>query len=430
MTKQYLKSFKKPLLALALLGSTAATAQDLHMPATAPPSEVMEIIPPGDPGMQQQSVVSGVDDALAPGHLDAGPDPIAAEGFDSYNGYGALEASTNDLWGCRPAFTESTGTWLRRGWWYTELDAVVLNRQWKRDDMRLGVDNSSTRGLNLNRTDPGASASVRLTLGRFLFRDIRNRDHTLEFTAFGGGESSQDDTMTSSTGGQTLFVPTGISDFNPAFDGADSMAVNYDSRFSSFELNYRVKERMGRDRMMLTPGGDWVRTANEGITKQYLVGLRYMDMVDVVDWNATNIATFAGEDGNYHIDTNNDMFGLQLGCSLLMEHDRWNLELMGKGGPFINDAKAASALSITNDDDSSFRVNNRESSLAFVGEFQLIGRYHLRPNVSLRAGWQMMYITSVALGPDQMNFSPDEGRFPYTGDPFYNGGIFGLETYW
>ncbi|MGI9456421.1 MAG: BBP7 family outer membrane beta-barrel protein, partial [Aeoliella sp.] len=335
-----------------------------------------------------------------------------------------------DQWGCQPALTESTGTWLRRGWWYTEIDAVVLNRQWKRDDVTLAQDSASTRKLNLNRSDPGASGSARLTLGRFLFRDGENRDHTMEFTAYGGGEWSQDDTITADGGGNSIFVPPGISDFNTGFDQASSMSVDYSSRFTSIELNYRVKERMRHDRMELSPNGEWIRRANEGITKQYLVGLRYFDLADILDWRAGDIASQAGEDGRYLIDTNNDMFGVHLGCALLLEHDRWNVEVGGKGGAFINDSKANSDFTITNNAANSFSVGNRETTLSFIGEFQAIGRYHLRPHLSLRAGWQMMYITSVALAPDQITFAPDAGRFPHTGDPFYNGGIFGFEGYW
>ena len=33
-----------------------------------------------------------------------------------------------DLWDGYPALMESSGTWLRRGFWYSEVDAVMLNR--------------------------------------------------------------------------------------------------------------------------------------------------------------------------------------------------------------------------------------------------------------------------------------------------------------
>ena len=418
---------------VALLFAPVAMAQDLTMPPTAPfgPS-------------------TGVEPTLAEpmpgGPEEVGPPPATGlptmeeEIYTSGPTFGELcdmeDANANN-WGPRPLLTESTGTWLRRGWWYSEVDAVVLNRMWKRDDVTLGSDSASTRSMNLNRSDPGADGNVRFTLGRFLFRDLKNRDHTLEFTAYGGADSSQRDTMSSATGGQTLFVPTDISFFNTAFDGAETMEVFYDSRFKSFELNYLVKGRMQRDRMVLTPNGDWVRTANEGLTRKFLFGLRYVDLAEHLDWNATNISDLNDEDGTYSTYTNNDMFGIQLGYGLMFEHDRWNLELMGKGGPYINDAKARSRMIVTDVDadsgiseDNSYEVNNRESTLAFVGEFQLVARYHLRPNLSLRAGWQMMYMTSVALAPDQLDFSPDSGRFPYTGDPFYQGAIFGLESYW
>lgn len=400
-----------------------ASAQQLTMPPMGLAEDTtVPVAEPVPPGAAETSVLSDPTTA---------PDPVD---FHGYNDQDHLADVTGDMWGCQPALVESTGTWLRRGWWYAEADAVVLNRMWKRDDMTLATDDftggAAFNRLRLNRTDPGAVGSVRLTLGRFLFRDVRNRDHTLEFTAFGGGQAGQSDTLTSSVDAQTLLVPFGIDFNNPSFDGAQTMNVEYDSRFTSFELNYRVKERMRRDRMVLTPSGEWVRTANNGITKQYLAGLRYFDLEDVLDWGATNILTFGNEDGNYRVNTRNDMIGLQIGCHLLMEHDRWNVEIGGKGGPFVNAARADSVLAIENQPDSGFVKNNSETALSFIGEFQLIARYHLRPNVSLRAGWQMMYVTSVALAPNQVDFSPDPGRFPYTGDPFYNGGIFGVETYW
>ncbi|QDU57620.1 BBP7 family outer membrane beta-barrel protein [Aeoliella mucimassa] len=384
-------------------------------------------------------------ESVPPGEELVGPSPsvedsiITEEGVgapSTYGSYADLNDSVN-MWGCRPAITESTGTWLRRGWWYTEIDAVVLNRMWKRDDVEFGSDSASTKGLHVERSDPGAGGNVRFTLGRFLFRDMKNRDHTVEFSAFGGSDFSQSDTLTSSTGGQTLFVPTSISHFNTAFDGAESMSIYYDSSLSSFEVNYLVKERMGRDRMMLNPNGEWVRRANKGVTRQFIAGLRYVDLEEHLDWTADNISSLNNEDGSYNIYTNNDLFGMQIGGSMLFENDRWNVEILGKGGPFLNDAKARSRMTVTDatatsgiSADNSYLVENRESSLAFVGEFRLVARYHLRPNLSLRAGWQMMYITSVATAPDQANFSPDEGRFPYTGDPFYNGAIFGFESYW
>ena len=130
------------------------------------------------------------------------------------------------------------------------------------------------------------------------------------------------------------------------------------------------------------------------------------------------------------ISTDNDLFGLQLGHSLLYDSDRWSVELMGKGGVYHNHMVAETEFDVTNNPNNSFTTYNSQSAISFIGEFQLIARYHLRPNLSLRAGWEMMYLTNIAHAPDQLTFSPDEGRFSGKGDPFYNGALFGLEGYW
>ena len=96
---------------------------------------------------------------------------------------------------------ESTGTWLERGFWYAEADAVIFNRVWDRNDIRFAAEdvnveqppiNNTSLGFNpiflatnrlliLNGSLPGRDAAVRTTLGHFLFRDSRNRDHSVEF---------------------------------------------------------------------------------------------------------------------------------------------------------------------------------------------------------------------------------------------------------
>jgi hypothetical protein len=71
-----------------------------------------------------------------------------------------------------------------------------------------------------------------------------------------------------------------------------------------------------------------------------------------------------------------------------------------------------------------------EDELSFIGEFKLLGRFHVTPNISLRAAYEMMYLESVALAPSQANFIPEYGFLNTSGDPFYHGASFGLEGYW
>jgi hypothetical protein len=50
--------------------------------------------------------------------------------------------------------------------------------------------------------------------------------------------------------------------------------------------------------------------------------------------------------------------------------------------------------------------------------------------LSLRAAYEMMYVSSVALGPNQATFIDDFSYLNATQDPFYHGASFGLEGYW
>jgi hypothetical protein len=212
--------------------------------------------------------------------------------------------------------------------------------------------------------------------------------------------------------------------------------MDYSSHYSSFELNYRVKQRMDRDQLVMDPNGCWHRAAAPGFNHDYLVGLRFMQLRDILDWRAEDILQ-QGDDGTYNIRTDNDMFGFQMGAGINYETSRWSLSLNGKGGVFVNDAKGRSTLDFLGEDangdpdnEDDFDLRLTEDELSFVGEAHLIGRWHLTPNFSLRAAYEMMYLTSTALAPNQATFIPVFATLSTTQDPFYHGASFGFEGYW
>ncbi|HVT30346.1 MAG TPA: BBP7 family outer membrane beta-barrel protein [Lacipirellulaceae bacterium] len=343
---------------------------------------------------------------------------------------------------------ESTGTWLRRGFWYAETDAVVFNRMWNRKDKRYAAQdvnvnmppqNGTSLGFNpvfldtnrvliLNGALPGEDASVRATLGNFLFRDDHNRDHSLEFTVFGGGSWEQDRELSSATP-NGLFVPWFIDGGNRSFDQSTKQSIVYQSALDSSEMNYHVRERLGHDQLIMDPNGQWHRAANAGFEKEYLVGLRFVQMTEKLNWQAQDIVN-VGDDGSYIIHTDNDMFGFQLGTGLTWQAPRWSLGATAKGGVFLNDALGRDQLNFTADDTGDADLRLRENALSFVGEFRLLGRYHILPNVSLRAGYEMLFITSAAIAPNQATFITDFSYLNTTANPFYHGASFGCEWYW
>jgi hypothetical protein len=376
---------------------------------------------------------------------------------DSSNGYYEGENCNPYLPRERGLWTElapieSTGTWLRRGFWYAETDALIYNRLWNRKDQRFAAEDrnvtngpvpgqslgfnpiflDTNRVLILNGGLPGQDVAARGTLGNFLFRDDHNRDHTVEFTGQGGGTWEQDRTV-ASVAPNGLFVPFFQAGHNRTFNGSSTQAIDYASNLAGIEMNYRVHSRLGHDQLVMDPNGDWHRSADAGFEKEYLVGLRFIEMNERLDWSATDITTgtvTVGDDGDYRIRTMNDMFGYQMGVGLTYQAPRWSVGTFAKGGVFLNRATGRSQLNFTADDTDDFNQRMVENQLSFVGEAKVQAKYNVLPNVSLRAGYELLLITSAAIAPNQATFTSDTTYLNTTANPFYHGAVFGVDFYW
>jgi hypothetical protein len=364
-----------------------------------------------------------------------------ADQFDG--GYGCEEGEYHP-WDDQPAPIESTGTWLNRGVWYAEADAVILHRIWARGDTFVGaadprvVDPTqiqsvglgliTNRLLNIPSAHPGGDAGVRTTLGRFLFRDDHNRDHTAEFTAWAAGDWVSDGVMTSATPNQ-LFVTFNLDGGNQLFDQSSSQRVIYNSRLNNFELNYRLKKRLGRDQMVMDPNGNWRREAANGFNRNYLAGFRYVQLNETLNWTAEDIVV-DGADGQYLINTSNDLFGFQMGQGLEYESGRWSAGISAKVGLYWNDADSHQQMNLTASDSDDFDRRASQAEVSWIGEAEVLGRYHVTPNFSLRAGLEFMVIDSLALAPRQINFINESTWIETGGNPYYLGGLLGFEFYW
>jgi Putative beta barrel porin-7 (BBP7) len=418
-------------VAVLLVG--AATAQDLprlEMSDLDAPPEAFTLMP-SEPTPSMDS--SGSPEAsMMIGPVRSGVDSLTKD--DTACGCDPTAPSAYDLWDMEPVPIESTGTWLQRGLWYAEADVTVMMRQWSRHSLVLVSQDgqqaplsSFNRFLVLERSHPGQDAGVRTTLGRYLFRDGENRDHTTEFTVFISGDFEQNKVLGSPVG--QLQVPFQISGNNQAFDGSTRDTAIYSSRFNSFEWNYRVQRRMERDQMVMDPNGQWTRKASPGFTKEFLAGVRFLELSEILDWRAEDVQV-AGNNGKYLIQTDNDLIGLQLGAGFTYETARWSIGLDGKGGAYANTASRKSQLDFSIDDSADFSNHGSEDQLSFIGESALDLKYHLTPNFSLRTGLHLLYVTAVAEAPFQANFLSDYNTVVTSGNPLYFGASAGFEGYW
>jgi hypothetical protein len=221
---------------------------------------------------------------------------------------------------------------------------------------------------------------------------------------------------------------------NISFDGAQTSLYEYHSYLDSVEFNYHVKQRMKQDRMELQPDGEWVRKASTSRTFSFLAGVRYLNVRDNLTWSATGIPGVNNSlqnrvNGLYYVSTDNDLLGTQIGGSMAVEADRWSVTGSVKTGGFVNWMDMNSSFNVGTLNSGSSNVD--AGNLSWVAEAQLLGKWHFRPNMSIRVSMELLVVESIAVAPTQLNFIP--GGFNQIADGsdnvFLGTGI-GFESYW
>lgn len=322
----------------------------------------------------------------------------------------------------------TSGSFLNNGLWYVEEDFVWLGRGPLKDQLSLSSDAFSGGRITIEdvhlRWRPGA----RFTLGRFLGRDFNHRDQSLEFTFFGQFKwLAQSTLLSSGAGGLSSPLLT-------SFLGADLHRATYDSQLDSYELNFKVSERLPADRLVMAPDGTWTRQCTPSWLISYYGGVRYVKLNEQFLFFAQRNVVGTEYIATERVQTTNHLVGFQIGSDWTDQECRWNWGVRYKGGVYINFAQqnrrdfAFDLLGGSTE----FLQSGLEERLAFIGELGLFATYHLHPNIALRAAYDALYLQSVALAPEQLaNFgtglNPDISLGSYL---FYHGISFGVEIVW
>ena len=159
-----------------------------------------------------------------------------------------------------------------------------------------------------------------------------------------------------------------------------------------------------------------------------LVGLRW---VDFEDQYAANGQTLSGP-FNEMVRGHNHLYGSQLGLDARL-FDRptpFQLGVLAKAGLYAN---AASQNNDYADTLNSFSARASDSHLAFQGEIGVTVSYEVVKHFTLHAGYQVMWLTGVALAPNQIaatDFGSAQASVNTTGTLFCHGASAGLEVAW
>jgi hypothetical protein len=204
-------------------------------------------------------------------------------------------------------------------------------------------------------------------------------------------------------------APGGFLQTQDHFD-SQSMAWGYASRLYNGELNVRWNPS---DRITLLAGFRWVNL------RENLQGTLPPERAAVPFWDTS---------------TRNNLYGFQIGAKgKLFERGHFSIDGLVKAGIFDNAAEETTGVSI-------YRTVYWESAsinrAAFLGEIDLQCKYQITRRLSLKAGYEAMWLQGVALAPGQIPETQSHIASPVSVEAlgvncdsgvFYHGATAGLE---
>ncbi len=155
-----------------------------------------------------------------------------------------------------------------------------------------------------------------------------------------------------------------------------------------------------------------------GCYRHVSVGFRWLGLDESLTERDANSVHYDG------IGTENDLYGFQLGTdALLLSCCEGRLECRGglKAGIYYN--RTAQRITAPY----SFAAGS-DSDTAFCGELTVTGAYRLTDCLAVRAGYQLLWLSGVALASEQPPIDvPSQFPVDADGDLFYHGALVGLE---
>jgi len=292
-------------------------------------------------------------------------------------------------------------------WWFEEGVRILARSRTRRVPLSVEFEYLDFNGQNSQVfTHPVSSKSLGFDVaagyyakaGRYLGRDMHNRDQFLEFEYWGlnewdaslalqgnlqpitsgnsflGYEGSLrspfpvvDDSQLTPTGRWATVTEKIISD---AFNNVTQHRFFYASEIHNLELNARLRPRTRPDRLVLYPNGRWRREREPGHTMSYLAGVRWLRLDETFEFSSQSFTPASGPDlddgitpwhyvldqqgavvpanvftaGWYNIRSHNNLLGFQIGGDLMFRDKVWEWGARYKLGPFLNYADQVSAI--------------------------------------------------------------------------------------
>ena len=286
--------------------------------------------------------------------------------------------------------------------------------------------------LTTRSTNPGTAPGIRLFGGRLRKNGIGwEFGYTGVFGMF-GERTVQSPPDLRSPGG--LGQQTGWNDL-------DDARLTYASSLNMCEVNIH----MSRATIKSDPRSPfpWRRVHDPlgaNVTSEYefqwLGGFRWAGFNDVTSLHADASVFSGNNDGTYSITTNSQMLGPQIGFKTKRRWSNWSIQGWTKAtlaGTFLNADSAPIGTIASGPTFYRDQTSARDVGVGFIGDMNYSIVRRLNRKWSLRAGYNLIWISGVALAPNQFDFtvSTTSGTtLANTGNVFLHGANLGLEAQW
>jgi hypothetical protein len=292
---------------------------------------------------------------------------------------------------------DSLGTCGPKSTWWVSAEAMFLDRSQNYSGVMVVDDaNQSAPVLTGRDLEFLPVAGPRFALGTCLGRGLQ-----AELVYFGLHDWTA---QSSVTGNNNLSLPGDIATATQDFFAADAMNVNYGSRLQNVEANLWIP----------ATGFEW------------MTGFRHFSLIEDLTISSFDSDTFQS---SYAIDTNNQLFGGQIGVRKSWSYQALTFRPELKFGVLGNSDNQRSLLQ---DLDNSITLRNTaesSSNLSTLSEIRLASDYRISEHFRVDFGYQFLWVTGLALAPNQLDFtdSATSGQFLSDGHSvFFQGANVGL----
>jgi hypothetical protein len=490
LVKTAMKQLLAYFVGIGLLGGTLAHAQQRYVPnalsqsqlsakkrdalrvAQQPGSAAQPVVPfhqnPASP-----TVGNGTSPAMStgPNAPQSGVEGEFSAGFPGMTPNGQpvdavpqMQGVETGLWdGCEggTCCAECGGGYCQPPLWFTDQGVRFIGRSQPRLQALATIPAVSLLGipfhadlLNNRSANYDMAPGYYVTIGRYLGRDSQDRDDFFEFTYWGMNSwndsafvNGQRLTQQNATTGRTITFGSLDSPFPGyvgGFNRVDTQSIDIHSEMHNFEWNLRLRPRGRPDQLVMQPNGRWKRECTPGAYMSYLAGIRFMTIDDGINWLASGViddsANPAGPQnvsGRYNNRTENNLLGLQIGADLIFRRCKWSWGVHSKVGPYVNFARGVQNVqtNAAGDPFSTVTLNSHfdtmKQEVALVGEVGFEANYKFTPNLTGRVAYDFMWITGLALAPEQFQLTSTPGNvMNMNGNIFSHGLTMAAEWSW